>query len=126
MRQLYLGLLLLLSSTAMAHTQSPGLIEDMRIYKEVNSYEFTLVNRNDYTTSFNVLVGDYDPKTKGIINEKIVGTIEDLGYNKGVKFMVDLRVNIDTTREALMCTEMVNPNASYRSRVCSKVIMKRR
>ena len=126
MKRILLAAIAVLSFNAMAHTQSPGHIIDDWVYKEVNSYEFTLVNRNEYVASYSILVGNYNPKTGLMENEKKLGTIENLEYNEGVKFNVDIRVPPATKRQALMCTELVNENVSYRSRVCSLLELTRK
>lgn len=126
MKPIVILISLLASASTFAHTQSPGKIVDKRIYKEVNSYEFTLVNRNKYLASYDVIVGDLVEGTKKMKNGKVIGRIENLKYNESVKFNVDIRVPPATTRKAVMCTELAHETASFKSRVCSLLELTRR
>ena len=127
MRLALMLLVTLVAANAAAHTQSPGKVEPSGYtFKEVNPVNFTLVNRNNYVVSYDVVVGDWDETTKTSINEKTLGTIESLKYNESIKFDVDIRVAPSSTRKATVCTVMNDSDAAYRSKVCSLVVLKRR
>lgn len=118
-------LVLLFPTVALAHTQAPGHVKHHIVYSEVNTYEFTVVNRNSYPTGFNVLTYDYDKKTGKMSNEKKLGQIKNMVHNEAVKFSVDFRVAPGQKVDRVMCTEMDAPK-SYRSKVCSLIEMERR
>ena len=127
MRLALMLLATLAATNAVAHTQSPGKVEPSGYtFKEVNPVNFTIVNRNKYVVSYDVVVGDWDAEAKKSINEKTLGTIESLKYNESIKFDVDIRVAPNSTRNATVCTVMNDPDAAYRSKVCSLVVLKRR
>lgn len=127
MKRILLAACAVLSFNALAHTQSPGHIIDDFVYKEVNAYEFTIVNRNKFTASYDVLVGDYDSERQSLADGyRKVGTITDMEYNEAATFNVDIRVPPATKRTALMCTQLANGDLKYRSRVCSLLELTRK
>ena len=118
--------LMLFTGTVSAHTQSPGKIEKT-VFGEVNTVEFTIVNRNDYPSAFEVLVYDadmVDGKVVTVPEPKVLGTIEELTYNESFKFRVDLRAPTGTKTHKVMCTRMLR-ESGYRSSVCSLVVLNR-
>lgn len=120
-----MALALLLVTNVHAHAQKPGLYSDTRIYKELNTYEFTLSNKNDFTSSYKIYTGDWDVELGIMINERWIGSIVDMKPLEEVSFSIELRISPASYRERLMCTELDVEGMSTVSRVCSKVIMKR-
>jgi hypothetical protein len=118
--------LLMLTAPAMAHTQSPGQIDDT-VYTEVNTYEFTVGNRNQYATAFELLVYDAERIDGTIVkdqNFRVLGTIQELTPNETFQFRIDLRARTNDLTHKVVCTRMIR-EAGYRSEVCSLVTMKR-
>ena len=118
--------IMLFAGTASAHTQTPGKVEKT-VFGEVNTFEFTIVNRNDYPSAFEVLVYDADMVDGKVVTEpepKVLGTIEELTHNESFKFRVDLRAPTGAKTHKVMCTRMKR-ETGYRSSVCSLVVMNR-
>lgn len=125
MKKLLLLTGLVFSGGVLSHTQSPGYIEDNFVYKELNTYSFTVTNRTTELSDFKVIVGDYENKT--LLNEKTVGTIKDIVKGEGVKFSVSFKVKPSESKVKLVCTEASPKNKLLlKSRICSKVTMERR
>ncbi len=128
MKKTLAGILAVVSLTATSHTQSPGRVENLKAYKEVNGFEFTLVNKSPVVATYAILIGDFDPVTQGMVDgtEKKIGNIADMAVDEGVRFNVNFNVAPGTTQVSLMCTELDIEDVAYKSRVCSKIILKRR
>ncbi|MET4694225.1 hypothetical protein V5J35_004311 [Endozoicomonas sp. NE40] len=104
--------LLLLSTSAFGHSQYPSRIVKEPFYEE-QVVEITLNNLNSYVQSYEVSV-----------DEKIVGTVKNLGSGIERRLTVNLK-GVREGEEKLVCsTSILDRGQSVRTRVCTKVEFK--
>ncbi|MCW3172631.1 hypothetical protein [Shewanella subflava] len=125
MKFFYLALLMLFSAHATAHSHSPTGFKHHYVYKDVNTYSFTVENDSRYAAGFKVYTYDYDRKTNKQTNEKYIGTIPPIKAHENVSFLIDFTVLPSTHIVKTMCT-VLDLDVPFKTKVCSVIEMERR
>lgn len=104
--------LLLLSTSAFGHSQHPSRIIKKPFYEE-QAVQITLNNLNSYIQSYEISVDD-----------KVVGTVKNLGPEVERKLTVSLKKIREGTEKLICTTSILDKEQSVRTRICTKVEFK--
>jgi len=114
----------LFSVSSFAHLQSPTKIKEHLVYMEINRYEFTITNANNYSSSYQLMTYDLAEGNK-LINENIIGVISDIRPKQKINFTIGLKAKEKTITEKVFCSQMIGSKGGFSSKICSLVVMRR-